>query len=44
MPEPSYAFGPSGPRWVPVREAVAPPVTDDVRASMHRVARRVPNA
>ena len=43
VPEPSYAFGPSGPRWVPVRDGVPPPVTDDTRASAHRVARRVPN-
>ena len=41
--EPSYAFGPSGPRWVPVRDAVPSPVTDDAGASAHRVARRVPN-
>jgi purine-cytosine permease-like protein len=42
-PEPGYAYGPSGPRWVPVRDAVPPPVTDDTGASAHRVARRVPN-
>ncbi len=31
FPEPSYVFGPQGPRWVPSRESVAPPVTDLVR-------------
>ncbi|MDT7637846.1 MAG: hypothetical protein QOC83_2134, partial [Pseudonocardiales bacterium] len=39
-PEPRYAFGPTGPRWVPVRDGVPPPITDDTGASTHRVARR----
>ncbi|MDT7620850.1 MAG: hypothetical protein QOI50_6355 [Pseudonocardiales bacterium] len=39
-PEPRYAFGPAGPRWVPVRDGVPPPITDDTGASTHRVARR----
>ena len=40
FPEPRYAFGPQGPRWVPVRESEAPPVVDDPRASVHRAGRR----
>jgi purine-cytosine permease-like protein len=42
FPEPRYVFGPAGPRLVPAQEAVAPPVTDDPRASVHRVDRRGP--
>jgi purine-cytosine permease-like protein len=40
VPEPRYVFGPEGPRFVPSRAAAAPPVTDDARASVHRVNRR----
>jgi purine-cytosine permease-like protein len=40
FPEPRYAFGPQGPRWVPVSESEAPPVVDDPRASVHRAGRR----
>jgi len=40
VPEPSCAYGPRGPRGVPVRDAPPPPIVDDVRASAHRVARR----
>jgi len=40
FPEPRYAFGPQGPRWVPVSEREAPPVVDDPRASVHRAGRR----
>jgi purine-cytosine permease-like protein len=42
FPEPRYVFGPAGPRLVPAKEAVAPPVTDDPRASVHRAGRRSP--
>ncbi len=40
FPEPRYVFGPAGPRLVPATEGVAPPVTDDPRASVHRAGRR----
>jgi purine-cytosine permease-like protein len=40
FPEPRYAFGPEGPRWVPVRDGQAPTVVDDPRASVHRAGRR----
>jgi hypothetical protein len=40
FPEPRYAFGPQGPRWVPAAEGQAPPVIDDPRASVHRAGRR----
>src|ERR687889_1856505 len=36
FPEPRYAFGPEGPRWVPAADGEAPPVSDDPRASVHR--------
>jgi len=39
-PEPRYAFGPDGPRLVPVAEAALPEIADDPRASAHRVGRR----
>ena len=39
-PEPRYAFGPDGPRWVPVLDAVEPEVVDDQGASVHRTRRR----
>ncbi|MGY1679705.1 cytosine permease [Geodermatophilus sp. SYSU D01176] len=42
FPEPRYVFGPAGPRLVPARESAMPPVTDDPRASVHRVGRRSP--
>jgi purine-cytosine permease-like protein len=42
FPEPRYAFGPAGPRLVPAKDAEAPPVTDDPRASVHRADRRSP--
>jgi purine-cytosine permease-like protein len=42
FPEPRQVFGPAGPRLVPAQGAVAPPVTDDPRASVHRVDRRGP--
>jgi hypothetical protein len=35
-PEPRYAFGPDGPRWVPAREAEASAVVEDPNASAHR--------
>jgi purine-cytosine permease-like protein len=40
FPEPRYAFGPEGPRWVPVSDGEATPVLDDPRASVHRAGRR----
>jgi purine-cytosine permease-like protein len=37
VPEPRYAFGPDGPRFVPARDGERqPPVTDDPRASAHK--------
>lgn len=39
FPEPSYVFGPQGPRGVPAVEATLPPVVDDAAASTHRTAR-----
>jgi purine-cytosine permease-like protein len=40
FPEPRHAFGPRGPRWVPVSDGEAAPVLDDPRASVHRAGRR----
>jgi purine-cytosine permease-like protein len=40
FPEPRYAFGPQGPRWVPTAGGEAPAVIDDPRASVHRAGRR----
>ena len=40
FPEPRYAFGPEGPRWVPVAEAPTPGVLDDPKASVHKTRRR----
>jgi purine-cytosine permease-like protein len=40
VPEPRYAFGPEGPRGVPVKDGEAPEVVDDPRASVHRAGRR----
>ena len=40
FPEPRYAFGPQGPRWVPVKDGEPEPVVDDPRASVHRAGRR----
>ncbi len=40
FPEPRYAFGPEGPRWVPVADGAATEVVDDPRASVHRAGRR----
>src|SRR3954463_14482565 len=40
FPEPRYAFGPEGPRWVPVSDGEPAPVLDDPRASVHRAGRR----
>ncbi len=40
FPEPRYVFGPDGPRFVPAAEGDMTPVTDDPRASHHRVGRR----
>lgn len=40
FPEPRYAFGPEGPRWVPAADGAMPAVTDDPRASVHRAGRR----
>lgn len=40
VPEPAYVFGSRGPRWVPARPATRPEVTDDPRASAHRLRRR----
>jgi purine-cytosine permease-like protein len=40
FPEPRHAFGPEGPRGVPVRDGEAPAVVDDPRASVHRAGRR----
>jgi hypothetical protein len=40
FPEPRYAYGPEGPRWVPVKDDEMTPVTDDPRASTHRAGRR----
>ncbi|MCW2637295.1 MAG: nitrate reductase [Blastococcus sp.] len=40
FPEPRDAFGPDGPRWVPVSDAQSQPVVDDPRASVHRAGRR----
>ena len=40
FPEPRYAFGPEGPRWVPVRDGEMTPIVDDPRASVHRAGRR----
>jgi cytosine/uracil/thiamine/allantoin permease len=42
FPEPRYAFGPEGPRWVPVKGGEPTPVVDDPRASVHRAGRRTP--
>ena len=40
FPEPRSAFGPQGPRFVPVRDDEMTPVTDDPRASSHRTSKR----
>jgi purine-cytosine permease-like protein len=40
FPEPRYAYGPQGPRWVPVKDGEPEPVVDDPRASVHRAGRR----
>ena len=40
VPEPRYAYGPEGPRGVPVKDGEAPEVGDDPRASVHRASRR----
>jgi purine-cytosine permease-like protein len=40
VPEPRYAFGPEGPRGVPVKDSEAPAIIDDPRASVHRAGRR----
>jgi hypothetical protein len=40
FPEPRHAFGPDGPRWVPVKDSETTPITDDPRASVHRAGRR----
>lgn len=40
FPEPRYAYGPEGPRWVPVKDDEMTPITDDPRASAHRAGRR----
>jgi purine-cytosine permease-like protein len=42
VPEPRYAFGPEGPRGVPVRDGETPAIVDDPRASVHRAGRRRP--
>jgi hypothetical protein len=39
VPEPRYAFGPQGPRFVPVRGAEPPPITDNPNASALRQRR-----
>jgi len=33
FPEPRYVHGPAGPRWVPTKAVVSPPITNGVRAS-----------
>jgi purine-cytosine permease-like protein len=40
FPEPRYAFGPEGPRWVPVADGEPAEIVDDPRASVHRAGRR----
>ena len=40
FPEPRYVFGPDGPRWVPAADVPETPITDDARASVHRVRAR----
>lgn len=39
-PEPSYAYGPGGARWVPTKEAEVPAVIEDPNTSSHRQIRR----
>jgi purine-cytosine permease-like protein len=39
VPEPRYAFGAQGPRFVPVRDAEPPPITDNPNASALRQRR-----
>src|SRR5689334_14876295 len=36
VPEPRYAFGPEGARWVPTRDAEVPAIVEDPHASAHR--------
>jgi len=43
FPEPRYAFGPDGPRWVPSRDVPTPEITDNHSASEHRVRARRPH-
>jgi purine-cytosine permease-like protein len=40
VPEPRYAFGPDGPRFVTAADGEMSPITDDPRASAHRAGRR----
>src|SRR3954447_6309981 len=43
FPEPRYAFGPDGPRWIPSRDVPTPEITDNHSASEHRVRARRPH-